>query len=136
MRGVLVGCLQCKLVPAVCVSVLWWCWRCMSVNNQLIPYFLLVRYLLRIQQYSVNKKRNRPPSDIWYPTLKICVPGRIITRSSDIRDLTLKKRNRETTKVVSTISAAKCVRVWVGLPIGPYITVINLCYYQKLMMVV
>ena len=44
-------------------------------------------------------------SDIRDPTFKICVPGKIITRSSDIRDLTLKKRNREMTKVVSTISA-------------------------------
>ena len=47
----------------------------------------------------------RLQSDIQDPTFKICVPGRIITRSSDIRDPTLKKRNREKTKVVSTISA-------------------------------
>ena len=43
-------------------------------------------------------------SDIQDPTFKICIPGRIITRSMDIRDPTLKKRNQETTKVVSTIS--------------------------------
>ena len=43
------------------------------------------------------------------PTLKICVPGRTITRSSDIRDPTLKKRNGETTKVISTISGGRVV---------------------------
>ena len=44
-------------------------------------------------------------SDIQDPTFKICIPGRIITRSRDIRDPTLKKRNREMNKVISTISS-------------------------------
>ena len=52
------------------------------------------------------EKRETKPTAVGYPRsdFKICVPGRIITCSSDIRDPTLKKRNRETTKVVSTIS--------------------------------
>ena len=57
-----------------------------------------------------NEKRNRLQSDIRDPTFKICIPGRIITRISDIRDPTLKKRNRETTTVVSTISSLKCLQ--------------------------
>ena len=52
-----------------------------------------------------NEKRNQLQSDIQDPTFKICIPGRIITRKSDIQDPTLEKRNREMTKVVSTISA-------------------------------
>ena len=52
-----------------------------------------------------NEKQNRFQSDILDPTIKICVPGRIITRSMDIGEPTLKKRKRETNKVVSTISA-------------------------------
>ena len=67
--------------------------KCMYVCHQFLQYL-----------------RNRLQSDIRDPTFKICVPGRIITRSTDIRDPTLKKRNRETTKVVSTISASKLLK--------------------------
>ena len=65
-----------------------------------------------------NEKRNRLQSDIRDPTFKICVPGRIITGSTDIQDLTLKKRNQETTKVVSTISA--CTLVWLAPKLFKY----------------
>ena len=53
-----------------------------------------------------NEKQNRLQSDIWDQTFKIYLPGRKITRTTDIRDPTLKKRNREMTKVVFTISAS------------------------------
>ena len=59
--------------------------------------------------YLTIMKWNRLQSDIQDPTFKICVPGRIITRSTDIRDPTLKKQNQEMTKAVSTISAYRWI---------------------------
>ena len=84
-----------------------------GVNPKKLFLFLYVCYksakssllnMPMMQKYG-NIVKVWPEANIRDPTIKICVPGRIITRSSDIRDPTLKKQNRETTKVVSTISA-------------------------------
>ena len=42
MRGVgaLVGGMQCKLVPALCVSMLWWCWHYNYVNVTTIMFLM------------------------------------------------------------------------------------------------
>ena len=63
--------------------------------------FVRISYVVSFRVY-INFSRI---SEIW---LKICIPCRINTRTMDIRDPTLKKRNQERTKVVSTISACSC----------------------------